>query len=198
MAEAITGNSQTAPTVGEALCDLMRHPGHYFVINWNWKSALLSACLRATIFLVATIKRGWLDISTAVAVEALFSACVSGIYGSFTQAMRFARPEWLSKIMFAFVLPAGLLALDYTVHYYTGMRRMLLSVIMAGTFSALSSLFNLYIMRHGALLVGREGDSLTQDMARMPRLIGGFLAAGPLWVWRQISQLLTRRGMEIN
>jgi hypothetical protein len=189
MTSASENNQHTATSVGEALRELARHPGHYFVVKWNWKSALLSATIRGTILLIATIKRGWFDISTAVAIEAAFSASVSGVYGSFTQAMRFARPEWLSKLIFALVLPSGLLALDSAIHYYTGMRRMMLSVIMLGTFSALSSLFNLYIMRHGALLVGREGDSLGQDMARMPRLIGGFLATGPLWFWKQLSEL---------
>ena len=192
-----SNDAEARQTVTGALYQLFRHPIHYFVINWNWKSALLSSVIRATIFLIATIKRGAWDISVAVAVEAVYSAFVSGIYGAFTQAMRFAKPEWVSKLIFGLILPLGLLGLDYLAHFYTGMRHMRLSLILSASFSALSSLFNLYIMRHGTLLVGHEGESLSRDLKRMPGLIVSFLTAAPVWMWSQALRIFQRKSVEI-
>ena len=88
-------NGRPGPTVGYALVQLARHPIHYFIVNWNWKTALFSALNRGTIFLIAMLKRGTVEISVALVVEAIFSATACGVYGSFTQAMRFARPRCL-------------------------------------------------------------------------------------------------------
>ena len=190
-------NEVKSETVAQALLHLARHPIRYFVINWNWKSALFSAMIRATIFLIATIRRPWADISVAVLVEVAFSTAVAGVYGSFTQAMRWARPEWLSRIIFAVCLPLLLLWLDYIVHFYTGMRHMRISLIMSATFSALSSLFNLYIMRHGVMLVGGEGRPLHRDLRSMPRLIGGFVAHIPLLIWRRAMARYRGNGVQV-
>jgi hypothetical protein len=60
------------------------------------------------------------------------------------------------------------------------------SLIASVSFTVLSTLFNLYAMRRGALLVGAEGGSVGADFRRMPRLITGFLAAGPIAVSRLV------------
>ena len=57
-----------------------------------------------------------------------------------------------------------------------------------------STLFNLYAMRRGALIVGENQQPFSHDMRRMPRLMGGFLAAAPLAILR----LLKRRGTRAN
>jgi hypothetical protein len=190
-------NNNRPQTVWNSLAELASHPVLYFVVNWNWKSALLSSIIRGLIFLLATIRRDTAEISLAVIVEMIFSALVAGIYGAFTQVMRFATPEWISKLIFAVFLPAVLFYLDYLVHIYTGMRHMTLSLIFSASFSALSSLFNLYVMRHGALLVGEEGESLSRDVGRMPRLVAGFVAAAPLWIWRRSASAVRRRWLKI-
>jgi hypothetical protein len=46
-------------------------------------------------------------------------------------------------------------------------------------FTTLSTLFNLYAMRRGALLVGGQGRGFGSDLRALPGLIGGFLVAGP-------------------
>jgi hypothetical protein len=47
-------------------------------------------------------------------------------------------------------------------------------------------LFNLYAMRRGALVVGAEAPSIGADLRRVPRLIAGFIAAGPLFIFRYL------------
>ena len=52
-------------------------------------------------------------------------------------------------------------------------------------------LFNLYAMRHGVLVVDNSHTTLLQDLAVMPRIIAGFVAAGPLWLWRPLRRRRT-------
>jgi hypothetical protein len=46
-------------------------------------------------------------------------------------------------------------------------------------------------MRRGALVTGEGEQTLASDMKQMPRLIAGFLASGPVAVWRLLERRLT-------
>ena len=98
---ADSGNGSPRVPVGEALLEVLRHPFYYFVRHWNWKSALFGAINRGTIFFIATMKRGRMEMSVAVLVEILFTCATAGIYAAFTQAMRFAQPGWLAACIVA-------------------------------------------------------------------------------------------------
>ena len=175
------------PTVGQAVSQLLRHPVRQLIAQWNWKSALFSVLNRGSIFLVATLRRGAVEMSVAVGVEILFAAVAVGIYSAFIQALRFARPRWLANLVIGVGLPGVLLTLDYLAHRYTGMRRIEASMIFLGFWSSLASLFNVFIMRRGVWLVGKQSEPLWRDLARMPALIGSFIASGPRWLWQQIA-----------
>ena len=54
-------------------------------------------------------------------------------------------------------------------------------------FTAVSTLFNLYAMRRGALVVGRGSDTVASDLSAYSGLICGFLAAGPVTLWRLLQ-----------
>jgi len=174
-------------TVGNALEQLLRHPGRQLSANWNWKSALFSALNRGTIFLVATLKRGTVEMSVAVGVEIVFASMAAGIYSAFIQALRFARPRWLANPIVGAGLPGILPVLDYLVHRYTGMQHLRASMIFLGFWSSLASLFNLFIMRHGVWLIGSQSEPLWRDLLRMPILIASFVAVGPRWLWKQVA-----------
>jgi hypothetical protein len=175
------------PTVGQAVSQLLRHPARQLIAHWNWKSALFSVLNRGSIFLVATLRRGAVEMSVAVGVEIIFAAVAVGIYSAFIQALRFARPRWLANLVIGVGLPGVLLMLDYLAHRYTGMHRMQASMIFLGFWSSFASLFNVFIMRRGVWLVGKQSEPLWRDLARMPALIGSFVASGPRWVWQQIA-----------
>ena len=192
-----SGNGNSHPTVGHAFLQLLHHPAHYFIRHWNWKSALFSAGNRGTIFFVATMRRGRVEMSVAVLVEITFSVTVAGVYAAFTQAMRFARPEWLGTAIVALALPSALLGMDYLAHLYTGMHHMRPALTFATALSVVSSLFNLFVMRRGALIVGEQGDSLLRDLKRMPVLIAKFVIAGPLWLLNFVSGVGRTRGVQI-
>jgi hypothetical protein len=61
---------------------------------------------------------------------------------------------------------------------------MMVSVKVSIGFTVLTVLFNLYAMQRGVPVVGGEHRSLLDDLAAMPRIIAGFVAAGPLALWR--------------
>ncbi len=174
-------------TVGRALARLFQHPFYYFVLHWNWKSALFAAINRGTIFFVATMRRGRAEMSVAVLVEIIFSCATSGIYAAFTQAMRFAQPGWLAACIVALGIPSALYGFDYMAHLYTGMHHVGPAVTFATGLSILSTLFNLFIMRRGAMVVGEDSQPLWRDLIRIPVLLIQFLIAGPLWVFSVIT-----------
>lgn len=60
------------------------------------------------------------------------------------------------------------------------------SIISSVIFTIISTLFNFYAMRRGTMAVGLGCASLGEDLRAMPRVIGGFLAVLPLWVWRSL------------
>jgi hypothetical protein len=171
-------------TVMDALLDLGVHPVRTFIYSWNWKSALLSVTLRAPVFLVATLRRGFAAMSVAVVVEALYSAAISGCYGAFVQKLRHARPAWAAGLLIVIAMPAVLFWFDYLLHLATAMPNLKGSMAAAGIFSLLSSLFNWFLMSRSSLLVGQEGHSLANDLKRMPRLIVDFLALVPRHCYR--------------
>ena len=85
------------------------------------------------------------------------------------------------------VLPGASHSIEFVVHLLRGTPNLRTSLIASVSFTMLSTLFNLYAMRRGALLVGAEGGSVGADLRRMPRLIAGFLAAGPIALFRLIG-----------
>jgi hypothetical protein len=61
------------------------------------------------------------------------------------------------------------------------------------SFTVVSTLFNFYAMRRGALAVGRDTPSMLDDLRAMPRLITGFLAAVPLGIrrwWHRLEPVI--------
>ena len=79
---------QSPSEVVAVLSDLALHPAQTFYYSWNWKTALLSAMLRAPLFLIATLRQRLEAVSIAVFVEALYSAAISGRYGAVVQKLR--------------------------------------------------------------------------------------------------------------
>ncbi len=182
-------------TVTDALGELVANPYRTLVVRWNWKSALFSSIIRALIFLFANLTAGWRAASGAMLAEFAYRAVTAGFYGAITQALRQAEPEWAACVAALVLLPLVSHSIELTVHLLRGTPKILASLIASVVFTALSTLFNLYAMRRGALVVGAGSDSVAGDLKRVPRLIAGFLAEGPLTVyrWMRRAQILTDR-----
>ncbi|MGC2403726.1 MAG: hypothetical protein WA510_28295 [Acidobacteriaceae bacterium] len=166
------------------LSDLVLHPVKTFLYSWNWKSALLSAMLRAPIFLVATLRQGLKAVSIAVVVEAAYSGAISGCYGAVVQRLRRARPLWATSLLILVIFPVLVLWLDYLLHFFTRMPNLKGGMLGAAVLCLLSSLFNWYVMSRNSLLVGEGAHSFRSDLKRMPRLVMEFVFLFPRHCYR--------------
>jgi hypothetical protein len=175
-------------TIRDVLLDLRSNPGELLLRQWNWKSAAFSSVIRAFIFLFANLTAGWRAAAGAMAAEFLFRAITSGFYGSLTQAFRQAEPACMAAVTILILLPLISHSLEFAIHLARGTPKLLPSMIASIAFTEISTLFNFYAMRRGALVVGVGGSSLAADMRRIPLLIAGFVAAGPIAIARAIRR----------
>lgn len=167
-------------TVGDVLRQLCARPGELLVRQWNWKSALLSSTMRAGIFFASTLTAGWRAATGAMAAEFLYRSATSGFYGAITQAFREAEPEWEAGIVVVFLLPVLSHSLELAMHSLRGTPHLGRSLAASVCFTVISTRFNLFAMRRGALVVGAGAGSVGCDLRRMPRMIGEFVVAGLL------------------
>jgi hypothetical protein len=175
-------SASSSPAVGAVLLDLARHPIRSFVAGWNWKSAAVSALYRAVIFFITTFRAGWKAALAALTLEAAFRVVSSGFYGVVAQALRNARPAWLSALVVMLVLPAIIQIAEAWVHWRAGTPHFWRGVIVSTIAAGLSALFTWFAMKRGAFIVGEGASSFWQDMRRYPALLGEFLWAGPKWL----------------
>jgi len=177
-----TGGPPT--TVGGVLSDLFRRPYEYLIRRWHWKASLFSSIIRCSIFFGVNISAGLDAASGAAVAEFVYRLAAAGFYGSLTQAFRAAKPEWLASLTAMLLLPFVQHSIEYGIHWMRGTPNLRASIGASVLFTVYSTLFNLYSMRRGSLVVGEEEQSVWQDIRRFPVLLAGFLASGPKAVWR--------------
>ena len=177
--------------VSEAVRRLFTHPYESLIARWNWKSSLFSSTLRAVVFLCANLTAGWRAATGAMLAEFLYRGISAGFYGAITQALRDAEPAWAAAVTAVAVVPLISHSIELTIHVLRGTPKIITSVIASVCFTIVSTLFNVYAMRRGALVVGAGSDSVRGDLKRVPLLICGFLAAGPAALWKWMVQANT-------
>jgi hypothetical protein len=173
-----TGAESPARPFSSVLLGLIRRPQQILFL-WNWKSAVLSVILRGPIFLVAGLRHGWKGAVAALFTEAIFCVVTAGFYGAIVQSLKDAEPQWLTAVFLAGVMPVTFQVLEYVLHWFRGTPHLRVAEIVSLVVSAISSLFNLYAMRRGTLLVGGEGANFGRDLARLPLLLLRFFALVP-------------------
>lgn len=189
-------------SVGDVFRNLGQHPLQ-IIARWNWKSALLGAILRASFYFTVykASKESWLVTLTAVLLELAFRFLTSGISGSLVQSFRRATPTWLATTIVTISLPIFSHTVEFVTHYSqetffsnllpasennSRQKTFAISVL----FSVLSALFNLFVMRHGVLLVGagEETKSFWSDMKRIPFLVVEFVAYLPVQILKFMNK----------
>src|SRR5271165_5850753 len=178
--------------LASVLAEICRHPKRILIDSWNWKAAALSVLFRAPVFLISTHRYGIRTMATAGMVESIFRIGITGVSASITQAVEWAEPQWMVGIVVLAVIPGGTVALESVVHWSAGTPNLLAGLAVSLALSVLSSGFNWFSMRKGTLLVGREASSFGTDLARMPILMGRFVAGPVLIVWRVMKGILIR------
>jgi hypothetical protein len=146
-------------------------PWTVFVLQWNWKAALLSAGIRGMLFCVAVVPRG-AGAMRGAWIEIAFRIALGGCWGSAMQALRRARPAWLAGVLVALVLPASAHVLEYALLKVGGATHIKTGMIVSVIFSAGSLLVNFALMRLGLLITGEGSSSLSSDFRRLPAVLG--------------------------
>lgn len=198
-------------SVADVFVSLLRHPAQ-IIFRWNWKAALLGAILRASFYFTVykASKENWLVTMTAVGVELLFRFLTSGISGALVQSFRRARPVWMATLLVSISLPIFSHSVEFFTHYA---QEKYFSTIFAAAennarqkafaisvlFSVLSALFNLFMMRHGVLLVGAgdETNTLWNDIKKIPQLVLEFITYLPLKIINFLSRKIFFRAFLI-
>ncbi|HEV7967198.1 MAG TPA: hypothetical protein VGP19_06505 [Candidatus Acidoferrales bacterium] len=175
------------PTVGAVLHGLIRHPARNLIPRWNWKSAVLSSLFRAGIFFFTNLAAGWHAAVGALFAELALRGVTSGFYGAITEMFSEARPVWAAMTAAMVVLPLVNHSLEFLVHWLRGTPKLGFSITSSVVFTALSTSFSVYAMRHGVLTVGGKSQSLREDFGRILPLLGQLILAAPRALFRYLN-----------
>lgn len=163
-------------SVWAALRWIALHPWQSVGRRWNYKAAVLSSILRASVFFTTNLSAGSDAALAAMTTEFCFRSATSGFYGAMTQAFRRVEPVRAGTIAAVVVLPLISHSLEFLVHWWRDTAVLGVSIVASMMLTALSTTFNLFAMRRGALIVGRDRRSLLSDLAAMPGLFAQFVA----------------------
>jgi hypothetical protein len=131
--------------------------------------------MRSSLFFAANSAAGLEAALAAMTTEFFFRICTAGFYGAVTQAFRRVEPANAGTVAAMIVLPLVAHSLELTVHWWRGTPALGLSIAASIVFTALSTSFTLFAMRHGAFVVGAGRRSLVSDLLSLPRLVAQFV-----------------------
>ncbi len=172
-------------TWSAVLRDIATHPLE-LLHQWNWKSACLSAAVRSTIFFAANLPSGRSAAVAAFTTEIWLRLATSGFYGGLTQRLGAIEPEWQAVLAATVILPIVSHGLEIAVHLARGTPELLVSILASAALTVLSTSFNVFAMRRGALTTGAGSQPLHRDLLRLPWLIVCFVLAPARAAWRRI------------
>jgi hypothetical protein len=183
--------------LAEALLALLRKPVTSLVGGFNWKTAAISALLRAILFFFMNLRAGHDLALKATLVEGAYAVFTMGVFGAATERIRHARPAWLTGLIVWLAIPTLQLVLQYHVHRFFGTPELRRSMIASFCFAALGTGFNWFAMRRGAFLVGDpmvggphgggRRQTFVDDLRALPILLWDFVSAGPKALVRRLS-----------
>ena len=184
----VAGAAPTRSAAGPCLLEVLRsfvvHPRATLLRRWNWKSAVMSSLVRASLFFFVNLTAGAEAAVAAFLTELVYRAMTSGFYGAITQGFSRVQPAWQATLGACVVLPLANHSLELLAHWLRGTERLWESIFASICFTALSTAFHVFVMRRGLLTVGEGSQSLWRDLAQMPRSVALFVAAPFVWVYR--------------
>jgi hypothetical protein len=157
-------------SVDKVLICLSINPYRHIIRRWNWKSACLSAFSRGILILLINLSAGGASAAGAMLVEACYRALTSGFYSALTQAFRFAQPVWAASAIPMILIPIIADSCEFAVHGIHGTQRLAATVAASMIFTAITTLLELFAMRRGVLVMGRNSRPLLEDLKSFPNL----------------------------
>ena len=170
--------SRNTLAVSRVLVCLFLNPYRHLIRRWNWKAAFLSSTFRGIVILLVNLRAGSDAAVAAMLAEACYRAVTSGFYSSVSQAFRRAQPIWAASIIAMAVPPAFGDTMEFMMHRARGTQRLGATIAASLIISAVSTLFEMFAMRRGILIVGQTSGSLLQDLQTVPELIIAFWNQG--------------------
>ncbi len=177
---------ETPLRVSQVWRSFFERPYECFILGWHWKGALFSALVRCAIFLTVNLSSGWKAAWGAALTEFAYRIVASGFYASMTQSFRKAEPAWVAYLTAMVFLPIFQHSIEFFIHWLRGTPKLMESMAASILFTMFSTLYNLYSMRQGTMVVGPGSQSLWRDILSFPRVFFGFLTSGPKLIWRSI------------
>jgi hypothetical protein len=159
-------------TVWQATARVVTRPWQVFILDWNWKAALLSAVFRGVLYAFATVPRGP-GALRGVWIELAFRIAVGGFWGSLLQAYLEAEPAWLAGSFATLVLPAAAHTLEYFALKAGGATHIGAGMFISILVSIGSLVINWLLMRKGLMVTGEGAGSLAEDFRRLPSALAG-------------------------
>jgi hypothetical protein len=160
------------------------------VRRWNWKSAVLTRSSARRCSSWQTSAPAPTRHAPPFLTEVLFRCSTAGFYGAVTHAFRDAQPPMAGTLAAMLILPVTTHLLEFIVHRLRGTVRLAASIELSIAFTAISTAFNLFVMRRGALVVGAGSESIWSDLRRMPLLAAAFVVVLFRGPWRLVRRLL--------
>jgi len=154
-------------SIWRATARILTNPWRVFILDWNWKAALLSAAFRAVLYGFAAVPRGP-GAMRGVWIELGFRILVGGFWGSLLQAYRGARPAWAAGLFAVLILPGSAHVLEYLALKTGGATHIGAGMFMSILVSIGSLLINWLLMRKGLLVTGKGSATLACDLRRLP------------------------------
>ena len=140
------------------------------VVCWNWKSAVLSVMLKTPVFVLTAIGAGSEAVLTTASTDIAFRVTVAGFSGGVIQQMSRVQPRWLGTLGSFLLVPTLSHAAEVLVHSQDGTPHLAVAVAVSILLSIAATGFDLFAMRRGALVVGADSASLSDDLMRLPAL----------------------------
>ncbi|MEZ5356761.1 MAG: hypothetical protein R2762_29340 [Bryobacteraceae bacterium] len=165
-------------TLHSVFRNLARRPGELLVRRWNWKAAVSSSLVRASLFFLVNLSAGLAQAAGAMFAEFIYRAITAGFYGALTQSFRKVEPGWHGAAAATALLVTVSHSLELLIHWARGTPNLAASIAASCAFTALSTLFNLHAMRRGVLVTDGEGYGFWRDLKLLPGVIASLLPRG--------------------
>lgn len=178
------GSPPLATTLGGAVADIFRHPVDRLIRHWNWKAALISACLRTTIFFTVNLTASWNSAVSAAVTELFYRAPMVGTLAAMSQTFRRVQPAWVASVVVMAVLPAMGHGIEFTVHWFRGTEKLSASVAVSVAFSIATTGLNYLLHRRDVLVVGDGARPFLTDIFQVAPHLFDILLKKPIRLLR--------------
>lgn len=143
---------------------------------WNWKSALVSAMMRAPIFFAVNLQAGLDAAAAAFVTEFIYRVCSAGFYGALTAYFARRRQQRAATIQALVMLPTLAHSVEYLVHWLAGTPHIATAIGGSIAISVATTRISLLLMRRGLFMAG--GQSFAADVRELVLIVVRALRPG--------------------